>query len=880
MPTPKFVFISAFFLTIVFTVFTEPVQAQSEMPVLWGKIYWHNALKVFEGEVWYQLPPQSQDFQLVLYPNRYLNTSQSSDRESLEAYTQPQPFRERAFLRRRSSLYVSESEHQSYGHGPCTQDTFRTRPPLSKQIAPLVYNATETVVRYRHPKVSADTCEALKLRFSFSPPHAAGNFGISGQDEMHFAGPIYPFPRKLLFNSSLEFQNSNLFCADCTRERRRVVLRTQTFPSPLHIFQFAPSISHHQVMNQRLTILERGDSELAFAVTELLRAKILEIPAVASSRKNTTIFVTKDQLVQNIVGRQFNEIQLGAGFFKISPFFRPYHEAAFSRALVTELLFQKFVDEEQPRTTDELRELYALSRWLAEIEVRTRFRNIDTVKDISSQLSFIPFFNDILQGKALVNNDIFLGKEEGENASDTLPFNTVFPTFNGIELDERFAWCFSEDDRKKIHDDFQKAFDGLVTLRALRKSLRAPVSVRCGSRWKDFLKSRSLSEIVDVSAVRQGTLSTVVRFKREPNPSPVVQSFFLPDDDVPIDVLEFETKHRKDGNAKVERSKETNDIYVTQLNASDSRGTSQVNGPTTDGAASRHVYPREIKFLLTGIQVRYDTNSNQIEGRQGVEWRLEGDVYHRSFTLALRREKGSFYLDSSLGGRVVLDDPEATLASEEEPFLPQSRPTVPLGLGFRTKMGPAPELWLTGSVGYARLTSSLLAPEGYASDLAVAQSVFRNKSIVKGYRLDSSFVFYQPIATLTTLGSTFRVGTASDPVDIGAEFVPGAFETPVSSKQFASTHLQLDAVMAHDLKTSLLNAIVVEHVIFYGAHNFGVDWKDAGSNGGRFNTLQSLQTGVRFYGTFFGSKNQTMAIDLSRGLDKKPRNVISLSIGR
>ena len=67
-------------------------------------------------------------------------------------------------------------------------------------------------------------------------------------------------------------------------------------------------------------------------------------------------------------------------------------------------------------------------------------------------------------------------------------------------------------------------------------------------------------------------------------------------------------------------------------------------------------------------------------------------------------------------------------------------------------------------------------------------------------------------------------------------------------------------------------------MIVYAAHNTGVDFETAGHQ--NLNSVQSLQAGMQFYGSFFGAKNQSISADFARSLEKIPKNTFSATLGK
>lgn len=879
--TVKLAFI--LFLAIFSTGFARRVQASPALPTAQGTMQWLPKLKTFAGEMAFELRQPHTETEFALYPNRYLSASLSSDRQSVEAYTESQPLWERTFLRQRAALILRKAQLRTLDAADCRNGNLLQARIHREESTNLKFDGTETVVTVsgNSRPISASQCLIVHFEFQFSPQNAAGNFGIVSPTEMRFAGPIFPFPMKHLYKSEVTFAEGNVLCADCETLSNKTVLRFQSFPSPLHFLNEPASLSFREINSVQLTFLDGGDKDLVSTIENIVRNKLLQLPFFQKGIHQKKMYVVKDALVHNVVSRQFGEIELGTGFFKISPLFRGYHIAAFERAFLTEFFLQEFQSQKPATTSSELREIYTLSRWLAELQVRDNFESIDTVKNISSFLSFIPIFNDIVKGKALVNNLVYLGLEEGENPTDTLPFHAVFPTFSGRELEERAQWCLG-DQLEKMKKQVTEVFSGNIPFYDFKQNLESVSSPLCGSLWKNFLKQRTQDEVVEVNAQVRNPKASSFTLNRYPV-ADSQQRLFAQKDVQPIhDKLILEVRDSKKPEVVIAQktSEQSTDSETVVVKLPEDSVRAQVKGPSTDPSTDRHVYPRPIKFLLTGIDIQYDSRTDSIEGTQGVEWRIEGDKYGRSLAVVLKHEKSRFFLIPSIGGKLPLAPSGSSLFFEENTSVQKIEPNIPMRLGIETVLTKPQELWVVASTGYSQRSFSILAPEGFEMGVTLSRNLLKRDESKHGYKTEGSLTFFKPLATLTTLSSTFRIGAASELVDVASDYTPGAPANSLLSKNYASSNLELQGVLAHDLKRSVFDVIVLEHVVFYGAHNLAIDLRRFGTVAAQYKNSQSIQTGIRLFGSFFGSNNQSLSFNLSRGLDKNPQNVYSIGLGR
>ncbi|MCA2959056.1 MAG: hypothetical protein IOD12_02305, partial [Silvanigrellales bacterium] len=285
---------------------------------------------------------------------------------------------------------------------------------------------------------------------------------------------------------------------------------------------------------------------------------------------------------------------------------------------------------------------------------------------------------------------------------------------------------------------------------------------------------------------------------------------------------------------------------------------------------------------LTGIKVRYDSRVGQVEGEQGIQWRIRGDDTGRAFTLWVKKEKRSYFLEplfSMTFGAPEEIDP--SLPAVDERTLFRSPRQFPLGLGLSTEFAKETELWANVSVGARAVTSSVLVPSGYETKLSLSQSLLRGKKETQGLKVELAATLYLPLARLATGASSLRLGHSTEPQELGGPGkVPGLPGDALIAKRYAILKNELRYVAAYNLKWNILSTILFEDIVLYGAHNTAVDSAKFRLTSPALDSIQGLQFGIQFYGAFFGAKNQSISAEVARGLEEDPKNVYSVTVGR
>ena len=879
-----------------------------ETPEALGHMDWNPGLLTFSGELLFELPQNEKALDLVLYPNRYLAQKSIESREVLEAYATILNSEDRDLVKRHGAVVVKSANQVNFPGKSCSEifENKGIRATGSAKVgnskgrdlkvgllaqgslspAALQFNSHETLLRVVPQQTSLPKgCRTIHLEFTFSPPFSKGNFGMHDTQLMHFSGPVFPISRTSAYHMRMIFSGREVLCSDCRRENQERILEFTGFPSPVHFFEKAPPIVTRIYGGIQIDFVGFESSQDTLDSVDLLTRRALEetplfaLMAARPQRRKITIY--NNLLIKNLAQRHRAEIELGTGFLRVPGLFSKYHEAAFARALFAELSFVALTDEHQLNTMSQFRFLYSLSRWMAEERVHNAFNNLTGLRDFSTKFKFIPLFDAILEGKALVNNGVFLGREEDPNDLDTQAFDTIFPTFSGKESQARAAWCLPPEQAASLATTFESSYQNRVPLTSAAAFLGAVQSEKCGESYHRSLFRKSAPEQIEIVSNMKTAKSTAVVFKRQTDTNRL-ETFFQPSEELPLfDALTIKIRNDEGKVVFEEPWKSGNHSRTVDLALPERQFKAEVSGPTTDVSSNRHILPRKIDFLLNGIKVRYDSRVGTIEGQEGVQWLLRGDEYSRSYSLLGRKEQGKYYLENSFGGTLKSGENTVTELDADNPFLNYIPNQFPFGLGIVSQLGSTGEVLGVVSMGASSASGSHMVPTGASVSFSWSQSLYRANQKDKKVILELSTRVNIPIATLTTGVINFRVGQSNEPQELGGgSGVPGVDRRDLVSKSYGIFRFEARRVLTYDLKWGLANSILFEDVILYAAHNTGVDFAGFKRQALRLSSIQSLQTGLQLYGSFFGAKNQSISADFARSLETFPKNTFSVTLGK
>jgi hypothetical protein len=460
----------------------------------------------------------------------------------------------------------------------------------------------------------------------------------------------------------------------------------------------------------------------------------------------------------------------------------------------------------------------------------------------------------------------------------------MFPTFRGQELAERLAWCHSVEEESAFRKEASELQKGERPAPDFVKRWRDLGKGRCAEPFRRYLFEASEPESITLRYGLVDERGGRVQFQRSDVPVLPRSLFRVPGASPLRDTLSIGVFAGKSNPQRSYRASSSGagDRQTVVVEEPEDGVSARIEGPNTEGNKDVQVLPRRIEFLLTGIKVRYASRVGQVEGEQGIQWRIRGDDTGRAFTLWVKKEKRSYFLEplfSMTFGAPEEIDP--SLPAVDERTLFRSPRQFPLGLGLSTEFAKETELWANVSVGARAVTSSVLVPSGYETKLSLSQSLLRGKKETQGLKVELAATLYLPLARLATGASSLRLGHSTEPQELGGPGkVPGLPGDALIAKRYAILKNELRYVAAYNLKWNILSTILFEDIVLYGAHNTAVDSAKFRLTSPALDSIQGLQFGIQFYGAFFGAKNQSISAEVARGLEEDPKNVYSVTVGR
>lgn len=845
---------------------------------------WFPLFGYYEGRAFFERNSTEKDLEIILYPNRYLKTEGNSDRELDEAYSSGPLGEDKNALKRRGALVVSSVVKVLTSGTSCKAPNFEEKANSDSQPVDMIFNKFETILTLRDTsEYLPKKCEFYAIKFRFTPPNSEGNFGIKDDGSQIYSGPIYPISRNVFYDYNVSFINRKVTCARCMRVQNGSALNFRFFPPPLHIFE--PNLNSNQKMTFSVGSVHfeflGTRNDIRQDIENLSIQALKNFPFIKDiSKINTPIIIDSSALLHRVSLRMQDEIQLGIGFLKTNPITQKYHEAAFIRSLNTELWFRLISEKIEIKNARDFGFVTTISRHLAEKLMQVQFEKIDDIKNLSEKFKFFPVFREIFEGKALVNNEVFLGREESAGKLDTSPLQAIFPTFSATELNERANWCLTESQLGEFNLLTHDTVTGIATVENFILKLQTFESEKCKDLWKGFLHQRTIQERIEASPFL--TDDSVVKsyaLKRSRDKNSPEQIFAKLEnqiaDSVTIKIVADDKILYKDN------SSVTGDFLVIKLPQADQNSSLELLGPSTETNRDKYNYPRKIEFVMTGVKLRYESAEKNINLQQQFQFNMRGDEWGRSFGLMWRKQKNLYMVQESFSG--LFNQFGVYLPKKiYENFSAERMPKFPFTLGFNQQFeNTRREMWSFAEISVQNSSVSILAPEGYEAKLLTSRSLWRKGAFEPIYRVESEYSLMLPIAKLTTLKSKSRLGKASEKIELGGSSgVPGFQLDDLVSDKYAIFRNELSGVVAHDLSLNLGAGAIVEHVFCYVAHHSAFDAGAISLLKQPAHSIQSLETGIRIYGSLFGAKNQSVTFDWTRTLGSSPRNGFGVTVGK
>ncbi len=894
----------------------KPAQAQESLPRAFANLQWDPETESFRGRALYG-PHEPGPLELLHYANRHLNWSAEGRRER-ELHGRGFEGEDFDLADRAGSLLVENSRWFLLPKSLCTNDSLKRllhQAPDRVQAAPLTFNLFETRSLVVVPPDQPGYCRVLALDLRVFPPQSAGNFGREG-GSYHFSGPVIPFPAKELHQTEVSWVGGHTVCKGCvvSPTKTRTLQKHRAFPSPVW---FSPTRSAetevHDTGLAKFRSVGSLEGPLKAAVFEMVNS-LAEDPLLAdllargssASRGGELFVLSTDRLTDSLSLVQFGELQLGPAFLKVNPLFEKYHRAAFMRELVILVVENALVIEGGLETTGDLRAARTLARVYASDFLRKWFQGLDDIKQISQSLSFIPLFEDILEGRALQNNRVFLGESEKHTRIDTQPFEVVVPTLSGQQVKARLSHCFSEEQQR----DFETALLQLVSrpqdFQRHIPAFRFVSSQKCGYDLRGLLSDVPVEEVFQTEILEPSNKEVVAEFSRrsvslsdtnlfrqstapwrgkeegdEALSSVEKERLFF---DVPTALIRSSELGRslREETWRHDEPQISMRLRPNEFNASTE---ARIVGPTNGSQESRHIYPRQNKFLISGLKFRFDSAEDLAQVESGFVFKTLGDDYDRSLYLTLATDNR----ETAVGVKFALDlaglfglERGVALGSKPAPLFPWVT-SLPLSVGVEELLEYEPagsnETSAVLQLGVGNQTSDKLVPRGYSVGYSLRQLFLRDGEAVSSRLQEFQFRWSQPLGRLTTLIFAPKVGVSDEPQKL-SDHVAGLQSEEDLAKEYGALRTQMQSVVVTGVNLDLLGSILFQDVMIFAAHYAAVEANQSSLVNSVTQSLQSIEGGVQIFGAFFGAKNQSLALSVSRTLSDSPENAIALTIGR
>ena len=118
-------------------------------------------------------------------------------------------------------------------------------------------------------------------------------------------------------------------------------------------------------------------------------------------------------------------------------------------------------------------------------------------------------------------------------------------------------------------------------------------------------------------------------------------------------------------------------------------------------------------------------------------------------------------------------------------------------------------------------------------------------------------------------------------IDVGLRDLPAWPEGEFFSKEYGLVRSEIFHTLAHNHVVPLLRTVIFQHAVLYASHVItfdSIESLEESKVGGR--TAQSVSAGVRLYGALLGAKNQSLSLEVARGLSEEPKTSYSVNVGR
>ena len=721
-------------------------------------------------------------------------------------------------------------------------------------------------------------CLALRILFEFIPREGIGNFAMQGNLGGTLSGPVHLLFKTKALPTMIRFRDQGrrlqMSCLRCAE--------SNSGWSEVAFHALPPVLDFHLGGAPARTLSFAGTSEFKLASTPQsakhtqIAEDVMEVvkyfqPAVAKLFADTGtawIFRVKPEvLIENMLIGQPGEIQLGAAYGEFGLFLDSFQQAALFREVARNFIRHAIQQSSKIKleTWHQLEERERWARLIAEIWVTEFYPDLFKIKKLAGKFSYLPFFKDLESGKALLNNNIFMGAEETGSGPDFHFMNEFFLPMTGAEMNLRMRSCAAPQDYKELIHSAVSVAQGLSSV---QEFMTAVLSRRKSSDCSAHMQNWVFPHDVVSESVRVDNLKDGITLSRKIDAVPVSKKFLLyADKPLLREKISVEVK----GTDSVQR------LFLPELidarDQSHSLGIEKplrvsVVSPVRSSTMSHFVWPRPVKFVLQAVSLNYDSRKNDVSAKSQASFFQEGDDWDKSVSLGYKRLYSKNFVNLQFSSRVpsLISQFESSISIQSNVELTRDNPA-----------------FLALTMDSSNMQTALLYPEGVSF-----QASFRRPLSLSAYAQqmtdpDREFVFGYSLglAPRLTWKETLTYGASDQGIDVGLRDLPAWPEGEFFSKEYGLVRSEIFHTLAHNHVVPLLRTVIFQHAVLYASHVItfdSIESLEESKVGGR--TAQSVSAGVRLYGALLGAKNQSLSLEVARGLSEEPKTSYSVNVGR
>lgn len=843
---------------------------------------WRENLQKWEGSAYYDnlenLDFSKSNLEFLLPLNFYTHSPQANREQRESLLYNYLPFQNH-FIPRKQSTIIKNARWEAKNQDPNCRGTSSAGIPIKFSF--LGKLVTLDTMRTSPPKIQ---CFGISFQFeSYTPLGHREDFEKGSWIQ---STPVFPISKDYVEFFQIHITGIDARCVNCQRMENKLMFRG--FPPPLELshHDFGLSFNQtHKIGNLILHIPHSLNSEPW--MNDLLKI-YSDYPIFKSPLENgrlVNVRVREDLLEEALVIRHSGEIHLGKTAFKSNFYLNKYHKYAFLKAIFSEWIFQILENSkyyEQSSSRRDHQKAATLAKIFGAFIVEKEYLGVDELRRFSESLSFIPFFNEIKNGKGIQNASVYLGQEEKGNSVDVDPFQTLFPVLSYGGFKKRMDWCFKEEAHLNWLELGQKYLKlelsiskWLGELTILQKSEKCPL-------FENYLINSPIPSHYSLHLIQEDPLKVQLRnLAPSENSSPLLVAYKDPAHWVFNDTKNSNVTKLSDGSAIQE--KQVGEVY------------SYVDSPElTD--PNRAKLPRPKEWLLSDFNFRYDSRTKNTDLEQGVSWRFLGDQKEKWLTLnsgyvgkipqlgAQFRFLGWQRVDSEAQDSTTIDVKttdfwrSGSWDRKISHFIPEK---MMVSFGFKTKIASHRNTSFFNRYTLTNVQNSSILPQGSQIDLDLIYQT-SSRDLESGLGVTkSNFITYFPLALFTTWVPSFSLLFSSQPVSLTEYFGLIGFDPKVLlSRRGIYTKNEARVLLLKLKKINLLNTFVFDHVLFFIGQS-SVFMMDSNVDKIPENrSVQSVESGIRLLGSFLGSKDQGLTFYYINPLTSSGRPIFALKIGQ